>query len=49
MKLIRNIVERVLRGGSAYFDAGDLCSTVQDWSPPAVRYKAVGFRFVIRG
>jgi formylglycine-generating enzyme required for sulfatase activity len=49
MKLRKNYVERVLRGGCFDFGTGDLRVTRRRRDLPEVRDGVIGFRFVIRG
>jgi len=49
MKLRKNSVPRVLRGGGYFNDTGDMHVTLRDGYGPESRSTYDGFRFVIRG
>jgi len=49
MKLIKNRVGRVLRGGGFDYIAGGLRVSLREWLKPEDRGWNLGFRFVIRG
>lgn len=49
MKLRKNIVDRVLRGGAYFNVVRDLRVILRDWDLPGSRDGLDGFRFVIRG
>jgi len=48
MKLRKNSVKRLLRGGSFNFEPRDLCNTVRDKGAPQVGSRIDGLRLVIR-
>ena len=49
MKLRKNSVPRVLRGGGYVFDSRNLRVTFRFWNMPESRGRNFGFRFVVRG
>jgi formylglycine-generating enzyme required for sulfatase activity len=49
MKLRRNTSDRVLRGGSYFFEPKFLRCTDRNWFAPVIGNRVFGFRFVVRG
>ena len=48
MKLRKNSVDRLLRGGCYVSDSGFLRVSFRNWLKPEYRGRAYGFRFVVR-
>jgi len=49
MRLRKNSVFRVCRGGSSFFESGYLRCSNRYMFTPGVRNRIFGFRFVVRG
>jgi formylglycine-generating enzyme required for sulfatase activity len=47
-KALKNAVERVIRGGSYYYDSWSLRTSVRFWNLPENRSGNSGFRLVAR-